>query len=167
MTYPPPAGPPDPYQPQQPYGQSPSDPTAPYSQDPYAPPSSGQPAYGQPAGGQPAYGPPPTGDPYAQQPYGATPPQAAQPYGPGYGAAPGTNVMAILALVFGFVFPPLAIVFGHVAKRQISRTGEQGSGLATAGLWLGYIFTALSVFFCGLALVLGVMSDASSAGVAT
>jgi hypothetical protein len=46
------------------------------------------------------------------------------------------------------VFAPLGIVFGHVARRQISRSGEQGSGLATAGLILGYVFTALAVLAC-------------------
>lgn len=53
--------------------------------------------------------------------------------------------MAILSLVFAFVFAPLGIVFGHIAKRQIRRTGEQGSGLATAGLVLGYIFTIIMI----------------------
>lgn len=53
----------------------------------------------------------------------------------------GTNVMAILSLIFAFVFAPLGIVFGHISKKQIRRTGEGGGGLATAGLVLGYIFT--------------------------
>ena len=52
------------------------------------------------------------------------------------------------------IFAPLGIVFGHVARRQIRRTGEQGSGLATAGLWLGYIFTILAV---GSWILLGVL----------
>jgi hypothetical protein len=62
--------------------------------------------------------------------------------------------MAILALVFAFIFAPAAIVLGHVAKKQIRQTGEQGEGLATAGLWLGYIFTGLYVAFCALWLIL-------------
>ena len=37
---------------------------------------------------------------------------------------------------------------GHIAKRQIRQTGEQGDGMATAGLWLGYIFTALGLLAC-------------------
>ena len=53
----------------------------------------------------------------------------------------GTNVMAILSLIFAFVFAPLGIVFGHISKKQIRRTGEGGGGLAPAGLVLGYIFT--------------------------
>ena len=44
MTYPPSSGTPDPYQPQQPYGQQPTpDPTTPFSPDPYAAPGSGVP----------------------------------------------------------------------------------------------------------------------------
>ena len=56
--------------------------------------------------------------------------------------------MAILSLVFAFVFAPLGIVFGHVAKRQIRQTGEQGDTLAMAGLVLSYIFTGLAVLAC-------------------
>jgi hypothetical protein len=69
--------------------------------------------------------------------------QQSQPTG--YGQPRGTNTMAILSLVFAFVFAPLGIVFGHVAKRQIRRTGEGGSGLATAGLVLSYIFTIIAI----------------------
>ncbi|GIF24335.1 hypothetical protein BJ973_007814 [Actinoplanes tereljensis] len=162
MTYPPSGGAPDPYQPSQPYGQ-PADPTTPYNAPP-EPPVSGQPGYpppptsGQPyQQGQPdpyaqpnAYGPPPNA--YGQQPgpYGQ-PGGYGQPgpYGqPVYVPVASTNTLAILALVFAFVFSPAAIVLGHLAKKQIRQTGEQGEGLATAGLWLGYIFTGLGVLVC-------------------
>jgi hypothetical protein len=144
MTYPPPGGTPDPYQPQQPYGQQPGyDPSSPYSQDPYAAPASGAPSSGQPYGQQqPGYG-----QPYAQQPYT---PQAP------------TNTMAILALVFAFVFAPAAIVMGHVAKKQIRQTGESGEGLATAGLWLGYIFTSIYVLICAFYIVVAIFAIGSS-----
>lgn len=59
----------------------------------------------------------------------------------------GTNVFAILALIFGILGGLLAIVFGHIALSQIHRTGEQGRGLAIAGLVLGYIFLAFWVIF--------------------
>jgi large-conductance mechanosensitive channel len=61
------------------------------------------------------------------------------------GQVDGTNVMAILSLVFAFVASPVGIVFGHIAKRQIRRTGQQGNGLATAGLVLSYIFTIIGI----------------------
>jgi hypothetical protein len=177
MTYPPSGGTPDPHQPQQPYGQ-PYDPSSPYSQDPYASPASGAPSsgqpypppyeqpssgqpYGQPSGGQP-YGQPSSGQPYAQPGYGQ-PAYGQQPYP--YAPVATTNTMAILALVFAFVFSPAAIVLGHVAKKQIRQTGEQGEGLATVGLWLGYIFTGLYVAFCALWLILaaaGILGASSS-----
>lgn len=62
-------------------------------------------------------------------------------------AAP-TNEKAILAFVCAFVVPPLAIVFGYLGRNEIRRTGEQGSGLALAGLILGYISPPTSCFSC-------------------
>ena len=73
-----------------------------------------------------------------------------------------TNTMAILSLVFAFVFAPLGIVFGHIAKSQIRSSGEGGDGLALAGLITSYIFTGLYVAGCALFVVASVV--ASSAG---
>lgn len=63
-----------------------------------------------------------------------------------------TNGYAIASFVCGlgqFVAGPLttipAIVFGHMARGQIRRTGEQGSGLALAGLVLGWGAVILGV----------------------
>lgn len=81
-------------------------------------------------------------------------------YGPpGYYPAPrGTNTMAILALVFAFLFWPLAIVFGHIAHRQIRETGEEGRGLATAGLVLGYVFLVLTLLVIVLVVIAGAIA---------
>jgi hypothetical protein len=64
--------------------------------------------------------------------------------------------LAILSLVFAFVFAPAGIVLGHIAKRQLKTSGENGAGLATAGLVLSYIFTGLTVLACcgGIALAI-------------
>jgi hypothetical protein len=66
-----------------------------------------------------------------------------------------TNGMAIAALVCGIgqlaVGLPAgiaAIILGHQARKRIRITGEQGDGLARAGLILGYIGTV------GLALLI-------------
>jgi uncharacterized membrane protein len=67
-------------------------------------------------------------------------------------ASPGrTNSLAIASLICGaaqLIAGPLttipAIAFGHVARRQIRRTGEDGSGLALWGLVLGYAGLALA-----------------------
>ena len=115
-----------------------------------------QPGYGPPPGygGQPAYGPPPGyGQPAWGQP-GYGPPGYGPP--PGYGYPRPTNTLAILALVMAFVFSPVGLVLGIVARRQIRQTHEQGDGLALAGIIIGGIGTALAVlgflfFFLALA----------------
>jgi hypothetical protein len=63
-----------------------------------------------------------------------------------------TNGLAIASFACGlgqFVFGPLAtipaIVFGHMARSQIRRTGEQGAGLALAGLILGWAAVILGI----------------------
>ncbi|MBS9534184.1 DUF4190 domain-containing protein [Mycobacterium sp. M1] len=62
-------------------------------------------------------------------------------------AAPGsgTNSMAITSLICSFLMPLLGVVFGHVARSQIRRTGEQGGGMAPAGLIIGYFWLIASV----------------------
>jgi len=73
-----------------------------------------------------------------------------------------TNTMAILALVLALVFPPAGIVCGHIAKRQIAQTGEEGSGLATAGLIIGYVLTGLYLLICCGAVVISVISASTT-----
>jgi hypothetical protein len=69
---------------------------------------------------------------------------------PAYAPAPQkTNVMAILGLVFAFVFSPLGIVFSALGLSQTKKRGEGGRGLAIAGLVLSILFTlvGLLLFF--------------------
>ncbi|GHD06003.1 DUF4190 domain-containing protein [Zhihengliuella salsuginis] len=49
-----------------------------------------------------------------------------------------TNTFAILSLIFSFFIGVMGVVFGHLARAQIRRTGEAGDGLALAGLVIGY-----------------------------
>ncbi len=73
-------------------------------------------------------------------------------------AVPGqTNTLAIVSLaagilsffahvvpgVGGFTVALVAVITGHMARSQIKRTGEQGMGMATAGMIIGYIHLAL------------------------
>ena len=88
----------------------------------------------QPNGEQQPYGPPSS---YPQPGYGQVPYGQQPPYGqpmPGYWPAPvpPTNGMAIAALILVFVFFPLGLIFGYIARGQIRRTGEGGAGLAAA-----------------------------------
>ena len=86
---------------------------------------------------------------------------------------PATNGLAIASLVCGvaqMMLWPLAtipaVVLGHVARHQIRRTGEQGAGLALAGLilgWIGVGFVALAVIAAVL-VVAAVSSGSGGAG---
>jgi DUF1707 SHOCT-like domain/Domain of unknown function (DUF4190) len=79
-----------------------------------------------------------------------------------------TNGFAIASLACGlgqFVVGPLAtipaIVFGHMARNQIRRTGEQGAGLALAGLVLGWGAVILGVILIVVGLVVAAGTHAA------
>jgi hypothetical protein len=83
--------------------------------------------------------------------------------GPGPVApAARTNGYAIASLACGLgqlAVGPLAtipaIVFGHMAMNQIRRTGEQGTGLAIAGLVLGWGAVILGIIVAVIAIAIG------------
>lgn len=58
-----------------------------------------------------------------------------------------TNILSIVAIVAGFMAPIAGIVTGHLALRQIARTGEEGRVLALTGLIAGYVLTAFGIVF--------------------
>jgi hypothetical protein len=73
-----------------------------------------------------------------------------------------TNGYAIASLACGlgqFAVGPLAtipaIVFGHMAMNRIRRTGEQGAGLAIAGLVLGWGAVVFGIIVAVIAIVFG------------
>lgn len=101
--------------------------------------------------------PPPPGDhgyPPASGGYGYPPPV---PGGYGYPqpASTGTNAMAIASLVSSLVGwmciigPILGLIFGFVALGQIKQTGQDGRGLAIAGI-------AISGAVIGLLVLIGI-----------
>ncbi|MUM34009.1 DUF4190 domain-containing protein [Mycolicibacterium sp. CBMA 361] len=133
------------------------------------------PAYGfEPSPPLPAPGPPPafqgyeplppvTPYPPAHQGYPGMPPVMPMPIG--YPPARSTNGLAIASLVcslLGLVTcaatSVLGVIFGHIANSQIKRTGEEGQGMAVAGLIVGYIGVALLLvgvlFYFGLIAVM-------------
>ncbi|MDX2025667.1 DUF4190 domain-containing protein [Microcella sp.] len=67
-----------------------------------------------------------------------TPPPAATPYAAA-ATGPKTNTLAIVSLVLAFFISLGAVICGHIALGQIKKTGENGRGLAIAGLVLGYL----------------------------
>jgi peptidyl-prolyl cis-trans isomerase B (cyclophilin B) len=80
-------------------------------------------------------------------PYGGYPPPSwdYSPYAGGYPRPRPTNALAIASLICAFLFAPLGIVFGHISLSQIKRTGEEGRGLAIAGLVISYLATVLAI----------------------
>ncbi|MFV8164761.1 peptidylprolyl isomerase [Mycobacterium sp. 134] len=86
----------------------------------------------------------------APPPYGGYQPVG---YPAGYPPPAHTNGMAVASLVCAVLFAPLGIVFGHISLSQLKRTGEQGRGIAIAGLIIGYVMTALAIVATVLAVV--------------
>jgi hypothetical protein len=123
-----PAGYPDPHQ------QFGGQPAAPGVAPGAAYPGYGYPGYGHPGYGHPGYG------------------------HPGMVPAPPTNGMAIASLavsvvgvlglcgygIGGFI-GAVGAILGHVAVRQIRERGENGAGLARAGIIIGWISTGIAV----------------------
>jgi len=66
---------------------------------------------------------------------------------------PPTNTYAIVAFVCGIsslfigLTAVFAVIFGHIAVRRINQTGEQGKGLAIAGLVIGYVSITFGLLF--------------------
>jgi hypothetical protein len=141
-------------------------------QDPaggYASPTSGQPTYVDPVSGQPTYVDPVSGQPVPYPDSGGYAQQQPYPTSPGYAGYPGypasvmvptqsTNGMAIASLVVslvglvslscygvGGIIGLVGAILGHVGKRQITERGEGGSGMALAGIIIGWITVAIGV----------------------
>jgi Domain of unknown function (DUF1707)/Domain of unknown function (DUF4190) len=68
-----------------------------------------------------------------------------------------TNPLAACSLAFGIgqIFLPflgavVAVVCGHLARRQIRKDGDQGDAMAVAGLVLGYIGVAIPLLIVAI-----------------
>ena len=91
-------------------------------------------------------------------------PSTAVPHTPGLqpqgvGAAGQTNTLAIVSLatgvgsffahiipgIGGFTVAVVAVITGYMARNQIKQTGEQGMGMATAGMIIGIVHLSLIV----------------------
>lgn len=110
--------------------------------------TSGPHAHNRTEAGQNPYGPPPYGQPQGH-PYPTTGHQGGYPQqvpgqpGFGYPMRRPTNAMAIVALVLGLTVPPGGLICGIIARKQIKETGEEGDGLALAGLIIGAVVTGI------------------------
>ncbi|MBP2452804.1 peptidylprolyl isomerase [Mycolicibacterium lutetiense] len=99
--------------------------------------------------------PPPYGGYQPEHP--SYPPAYPVGYPAGYPPPARTNGMAIASLIGAVLFAPLGIVFGHISLSQLKRSGEQGRGIAIAGLIIGYVMTALTLVAVVLVVVFAVL----------
>lgn len=120
----------------------------------------------QPPGGNPPPGgyppPPPGGYPPPPPGYQGYPPPPGYGY---YGPSRGTNGFAIASLVCAFVCAPLGVIFGVMARKQIRESGQDGDGLALAGIIVSAVSIALLVVWFLLVVVL--FSSASTVHINT
>jgi Domain of unknown function (DUF4190) len=84
---------------------------------------------------------------------------ATGPIGPPYATGRPTNTLAVVSIVTaigsffahiipgigGFTVALIAVITGYMARKQIRQSGEQGMGLATAGMVIGIIHIGLIV----------------------
>lgn len=85
-----------------------------------------------------------------------------------------TNGMAIASLVLGIIWiywigSLLAVVFGHVALRQIDRSDGQegGRGMAVAGLVLGYVGMVLGALALAAVVAVSTLGTTESSSFST
>lgn len=117
------------------------------SDNPFAPPSRTPAPGSEPGADVPSWAATPSTAPVAPpQPAPASVPQYARPVAPVAPppAALRVNSTARTSLILGALTPVLtpiagvaAVALGRKAREAIARTGERGSGLATAGVRLG------------------------------
>lgn len=114
-----------------------------------------------------SYQPPaPHGAPTWVGPYGGPPPAPWGPPPAGLGFGPpapprpaGTDGMAIAALIFGIIgWVLVSVPFGIAALVRTRRTGQDGRGLAIAGL----VLSALWTLFAVVVLVIAVAEPSTS-----
>ncbi|NLA64592.1 MAG: DUF4190 domain-containing protein [Leucobacter sp.] len=116
--------------------------------------------------------PPPPAYPTQQDPAMAAPAYQADPnqQPPAYQPAPAqkkTNTLAIVSLVGSFFVSLVGIICGHIALKQIKRTGEGGRGLALAGTIIGYVGLVIGLIAVVIAIVSSLMFSAAVVGAAT
>lgn len=130
----------------------------------FPPPADYPPPTAYPAAGSyPSHGAYPGHGPYPQS--GAYPQPGAYSY-----AAPnmpaGTNGLAIASLItslagFACFLPGIVgMILGIVSLKQLKTSGEQGRGMAITGTIIGGVFTALTLAFIVLIIVLAATESA-------
>jgi hypothetical protein len=112
----------------------------------------------------PGYTPAPGYEQPPAQPYGY-PPQSYPQYAQQAPMPVGTNGLAIASLICAFIFPLVGVILGHIALNQIKQTGQEGRGLAIAGLVIGYAYIGITLLVVCFVLVVSLATvNSNSSG---
>ena len=76
---------------------------------------------------------------------------------------PEPDGFAIASLICGFIAPLFGIIFGHISNHKAKLAGRARSGMAIAGLVLGYIFTSILTLVIIILVAVGASSTSGAA----
>ena len=68
------------------------------------------------------------------------------------------NALSLVAFIGSFFVGLVGIICGHIALRQIKRSGERGHGFALAGTIIGYVTLAFELIAVGFLIVFGIFA---------
>lgn len=75
------------------------------------------------------------------------------------GTPPKTNTLAVLSLVFSFFFQLVGLILGIIALKQIKEKGEEGRGLAIAGIIISIVGMVFTLILLTLIIIGGVAAN--------
>jgi hypothetical protein len=76
---------------------------------------------------------------------------------------PEPDGFAVASLICGFLAPLFGIIFGHISNHKAKVAGRARSGMAIAGLVLGYIFTSILTLVIIILVAVGASSTSAAA----
>lgn len=96
-----------------------------------------------------------TGTPFSE----AQPPHV-EPVPPQFPPQPEAplNALSLVSFIGSFFVGLVGIICGHIALRQIKRSGERGHGFALAGTIIGYATLALELVAIGFLILFGIFA---------
>jgi hypothetical protein len=88
------------------------------------------------------------------------PPPPTSPVGGTTSSGRGTNGLAIASLVVSLTCcGPIGMILGFVALSQIKKSGEQGRGMAIAGVVIGILSSVVAVGWIVISVMLGFLDQ--------